>query len=298
MKKLLVIVGPTASGKTDLGIKCANKYNGEIISGDSIQIYRGLDIGSAKASKDEQSLAIHHLIDIKDPFDNYSVKEFQEKGRALIDDITNRNKLPIVVGGTGLYIKALLYDYTFLDEEKDDDDFNELTNEQIYELLKVEDPKSLEKIHVNNRKRLVRALNVLRKHDKGISDIKDSQSHTMLYDAKIIGLNKDRQELYRTCDIRVDKMIEDGLIDEIKSLLDKGITFDNQCMQGIGYKEFRGYFDGASSLEDCIALVKRNTHHFVKRQYTWFNNQMPIEWYDTSDESIYKSIDRWRNYGL
>ncbi len=298
MKQVLVIVGPTASGKTSLGIKCANKYNGEIISGDSIQIYRGLDIGSAKASKDEQSLAIHHLIDIKDPFDNYSVKEFQEKGRALIDDITNRNKLPIVVGGTGLYIKALLYDYTFLDEKKDDDDFNELTNEQIYELLKVEDPKSLEKIHVNNRKRLVRALNVLRKHDKGISDIKDSQSHTMLYDAKIIGLNKDKQELYRTCDIRVDKMIEDGLIDEIKSLLDKGITFDNQCMQGIGYKEFRGYFDGASSLEDCIALVKRNTHHFVKRQYTWFNNQMPIEWYDTSDESIYKSIDRWRNYGL
>ncbi len=298
MKQVLVIVGPTASGKTSLGIKCANKYNGEIISGDSIQIYRGLDIGSAKASKDEQSRAIHHLIDIKDPFDNYSVKEFQEKGRALIDDITNRNKLPIVVGGTGLYIKALLYDYTFLDEEKDDDDFNELTNEQIYELLKVEDPKSLEKIHVNNRKRLVRALNVLRKHDKGISDIKDSQSHTMLYDAKIIGLNKDRQELYKTCDIRVDKMIEDGLIDEIKSLLDKGITFDNQCMQGIGYKEFRGYFDGTSSLEDCIALVKRNTHHFVKRQYTWFNNQMPIEWYDTSDESIYKSIDRWRNYGL
>ncbi len=298
MKQVLVIVGPTASGKTSLGIKCANKYNGEIISGDSIQIYRGLDIGSAKASKDEQSLAIHHLIDIKDPFDNYSVKEFQEKGRALIDDITNRNKLPIVVGGTGLYIKALLYDYTFLDEEKDDDDFNELTNEQIYELLKVEDPKSLEKIHVNNRKRLVRALNVLRKHNTGISDIKDSQSHTMLYDAKIIGLNKDRQELYKTCDIRVDKMIEDGLIDEIKSLLDKGITFDNQCMQGIGYKEFRGYFDGTSSLEDCIALVKRNTHHFVKRQYTWFNNQMPIEWYDTSDESIYKSIDRWRNYGL
>ncbi len=298
MKQVLVIVGPTASGKTSLGIKCANKYNGEIISGDSIQIYRGLDIGSAKASKDEQSLAIHHLIDIKDPFDNYSVKEFQEKGRALIDDITNRNKLPIVVGGTGLYIKALLYDYTFLDEEKDDDDFNELTNEQIYEILKAEDPKSLEKIHVNNRKRLVRALNVLRKHNTGISNIKDSQSHTMLYDAKIIGLNKDRQELYRTCDIRVDKMIEDGLIDEIKSLLDKGITFDNQCMQGIGYKEFRGYFDGTSSLEDCIALVKRNTHHFVKRQYTWFNNQMPIEWYDTSDESIYKSIDRWRNYGL
>ena len=297
MKKVLVIVGPTASGKTGLGIKCANKYNGEIISGDSIQIYKGLDIGSAKANKDEQSLARHHLIDIKEPFDTYSVKEFQEKGRALIDDITNKGKLPIVVGGTGLYIKALLYDYTFLDEEKDDDDFSDLSNEQIYELLKIEDPKCLEKIHVNNRKRLVRALNVVRKHHTGISNIKDSQSHTMLYDAKIIGLTKDREELYMICDKRVDKMIEDGLINEISGLLDKGVTFDNQCMQGIGYKEFRSYFDGTSSLEECINLVKKNTRHFVKRQYTWFNNQMPIEWYSGSNpyNDIYSSIDEWRN---
>ncbi len=295
MKKLLVIVGPTASGKTDLGIKCANKYNGEIISGDSIQIYRGLDIGSAKASKDEQALAKHHLIDIKGPFDTYSVKEFQEKGRALIDDITSRNKLPIVVGGTGLYIKALVYDYTFLDEEKDDDDFLDLSNEQIYELLKVEDPKCLEKIHVNNRKRLVRALNVVRKHNTGIFDIRDRQSHTMLYDAKIIGLTRDREELYKTCDRRVDKMIEDGLIDEIKGLLESGVSFDNQCMQGIGYKEFRGYFEGSSSLEDCINLVKKNTRHFVKRQYTWFNNQMPIDWFDSSNiDDIYNEIDKWR----
>ena len=268
-----------------------------IISGDSIQIYKGLDIGSAKANKDEQSLARHHLIDIKDPFDTYSVKEFQEKGRALIDDITSRNKLPIVVGGTGLYIKALLYDYTFLDEEKDDDEYTHLSNEQIYELLKIEDPKCLEKIHVNNRKRLVRALNVVRKHHTGISDIKDSQSHTMLYDAKIIGLTKDREELYMICDKRVDKMIEDGLINEISGLLDKGLTFDNQCMQGIGYKEFRSYFDGTSSLEECINLVKKNTRHFVKRQYTWFNNQMPIEWYSGSNpyNDIYSSIDEWRN---
>ena len=297
MKKVLVIVGPTASGKTDLGIKCANKYNGEIISGDSIQIYKGLDIGSAKASKDEQKQAIHHLIDIKDPFDTYSVKEFQEKGRALIDDITSRNKLPIVVGGTGLYIKALLYDYTFLDEEKDDDEYTHLSNEQIYELLKIEDPKCLEKIHVNNRKRLVRALNVVRKHHTGISDIKDRQAHTMLYDAKIIGLNKDRQELYKICDRRVDKMLDDGLIDEIKNLLEIGVSFDNQCMQGIGYKEFRSYFDGTSSLEECVELVKRNTRHFVKRQYTWFNNQMPIEWYSGSNldgDDIYNSIDKWR----
>ena len=297
MKKVLVIVGPTASGKTGLGIKCANKYNGEIISGDSIQIYKGLDIGSAKVNKDEQSLAKHHLIDIKDPFDTYSVKEFQEKGRALIDDITNKGKLPIVVGGTGLYIKALLYDYTFLDEEKDDDDFSDLSNEQIYELLKIEDPKCLEKIHVNNRKRLVRALNVVRKHHTGISDIKDRQSHTMLYDAKIIGLTKDREELYMICDKRVDKMIEDGLINEISGLLDRGVTFDNQCMQGIGYKEFKSYFDGTSSLEECINLVKKNTRRFVKRQYTWFNNQMPIEWYSGSSpyNDIYSSINEWRN---
>ena len=292
MKKVLVIVGPTASGKTSFGILCANKYNGEIISGDSIQIYRGLDIGSAKATVIERNSAVHHLIDIKDASDNYSVKEFQELGRNLIDDIASRGKLPIIVGGTGLYIKALLYDYTFYDEQEPDNEYTELSNEDIYNILLKEDPKCLEKIHINNRKRLVRALNVLRKHSLGISQIRENQSHELLYDAKLIGLTKDRETLYKDIETRVDKMVDDGLIDEIKGLLDSGISFENQSMQGIGYKEFRAYFNNEKSLEECVNDVKRNTKHFAKRQYTWFNNQMPIEWFDNRDDAIL-SIESW-----
>lgn len=292
-EKVLVIVGPTAVGKTSFGIECANRYNGEIISGDSIQIYKGLDIGSAKATKDEQSKAIHHLIDIKEPSENYSVKDFQERGRFLIDELTKQNKLPIVVGGTGLYIKALLYDYEFKDEENDDNPYDELTNEQIYDILLKEDSECLEKIHINNRKRLVRALNVLRKHGTGISKIQAQQEHKMLYDAKIIGLTKDREHLYKDINKRVDMMIDDGLLEEIKGLLERGISFDDQCMQGIGYKEFRTYFEGVATPQECIELVKKNTRHFVKRQYTWFNNQMPMKWYEDKENAILE-IDRWR----
>lgn len=292
MKKVLVIVGPTASGKSSFGIKCAKAFNGEIISGDSIQVYKGLDIGSAKTLDTED--IPHYLIDIKGPKDNYSVKEFQEKGRELIEDISNRGKLPIVVGGTGLYIKALLYDYVFYDEENKDEPYDELSNEEIYEVLKKEDPKALEKIHVNNRKRLVRALNILRKHNEGISDIKDRQEHKMLYDAKIIGLTLNRDLLYQRIEERVDKMIEDGLLDEIKGLLDKGIDFSNQSMQGIGYKEFKDYFDGSSELNECIDKVKTNTKHFAKRQYTWFNNQMNMNWYEDNEKAL-KDIEKWLN---
>ena len=292
-KKVLVIVGPTAVGKTSFGIECANRYNGEIISGDSIQIYKGLDIGSAKATKDEQSKAIHHLIDIKEPSENYSVKDFQERGRFLIDELTKQNKLPIVVGGTGLYIKALLYDYEFKDEENNDNPYDELTNEQIYDILLKEVPECLEKIHINNRKRLVRALNVLRKHGTGISKIQAQQEHKMLYDAKIIGLTKDREQLYKDINKRVDMMIDEGLLEEIKGLLERGVSFDDQCMQGIGYKEFRTYFEGVATPQECIELVKKNTRHFVKRQYTWFNNQMPMKWYEDKENAILE-IDRWR----
>lgn len=294
MNKVLVIVGPTCSGKSSLGIKCAKLFNGEIISGDSIQVYKGLDIGSAKVTKKEQEEIKHHLIDIKESNDNYSVKEFQEKGRELIEKITSEGKLPIVVGGTGLYIKALLYDYTFFDEEESDNDYNDLSNEEIYELIKKKDPKCLENIHINNRKRLVRALNVIEKHGKGLSEIKDLQEHELLYNAKIIGLTKDRDILYKDSEERIDQMIEGGLIDEIKGLLDKGITFGNQSMQGIGYKEFKPYFSKEKTLEECIEDVKRNTKHFIKRQYTWFNHQMPIEWFIDKNEAI-KEMEKWIN---
>ena len=290
--KVLAIVGPTAIGKTDFGIKCANTFNGEIISGDSIQIYKGLDVGSAKPTKEELSQAKHHLIDIKEPTDTYSVKEFQDLGREKINDIYKDNKLPIIVGGTGLYIKALLYDYKFFEEDEIDNQYEDLSNEQLYNLLKEKDPKALESIHINNRKRLVRALNVFEKHKKGISEIKQEQEHKPIYDCLIIGLTASRETLYNRIDKRIDLMIKDGLIDEIKNLLEKGISFDNQCMQGIGYKEFRDYFENNKSLDECIEQVKTNSHHFAKRQYTFFNNQMNIEWFEDKDLAL-ERIKQW-----
>ena len=292
MKKVLVIAGPTASGKSGFAVECAKRFNGEIISGDSIQIYRGLDIGSAKIREDEKQGIVHHLIDIKDAGESYSVKEFQELGRELIDDISERGKLPIVAGGTGLYIKALLYDYTFFDEEVKDNPYEELSNQEIYDILSVEDPDSLKKIHVNNRKRLVRALNVLRKHGQGISEIASNQEHKPLYDALIIGLNKDRSVLYNDINLRVDRMFDEGLENEVRSLVDKGISFDMQSMQGIGYREFRGYFEGAASLDETREMIKKDTRNFAKRQMTWFKNQMDIAWCDDGMKMM-ETIDDW-----
>ena len=294
MKKVLVIVGPTSVGKTAFGIGCAQFFDGEIISGDSVQIYRGLDIGSAKATKQEREAAVHHLIDIKDPDDTYSVKEFQEKARVLIDEISAQGKLPIIVGGTGLYIKSCLYDYEFMDEEEEDNQYEDLSNEELYEMLRKYDEAALEKIHINNRKRIVRAINIFEKHKKGISSIKSMQEHKMIYDAKLIGLTCERQELYRRIDIRVDRMISEGLIEEVQSLLNRGVSFSDQSMSAIGYKELKGYFENGESLDECAALIKRNTRHFAKRQYTWFNNQMPVEWFEDRDAALC-SVKDWLN---
>ena len=292
MNKVLVIVGPTAVGKTAFGIRCANTFNGEIISGDSIQIYKGLDIGSAKPDTNELSQARHYLIDIKEADDNYSVKEFQELSRKYIDKISNEGKLPIIVGGTGLYIKASLYDYVFFDEQEEDNQYEDLSNEEIYELLKQKDPDALEKIHINNRKRLVRALNIYEKHHKGISQIKSEQEHKPIYDALIIGLTMDRETLFERINMRVDRMINDGLLEEIKGLLAEGISFDDQSMQGIGYKEFRNYFEGTKSLEECIEDIKINSRHFAKRQYTFFKNQLDVKWFTDQEEAI-REVEKW-----
>ncbi len=292
MQKVLVIVGPTAVGKTDFGIECAALFNGEIISGDSIQIYKGLNIGSAKPTASEQSRARHHLIDIKEADENYSVKQFQELGRSCIKDISERNRLPIIVGGTGLYIKACLYDYVFFDEDEDDYQYPDLSNEELYELLRQKDPEALEKIHVNNRKRLIRALNIFEKHHQGISSIKKQQEHKPIYDALIIGLTADKETLYQRINRRVDKMMEEGLIKEIDGLLEKGISFSDQSMQGIGYKEFKAYYDKKKSLEECVEEVKINSRHFAKRQYTFFKNQLDVNWYTDKKEAL-KHIERW-----
>ena len=296
MYKVLVIVGPTAVGKSSFGIECAKAFNGEIISGDSVQIYKGLDIGSAKIKKEEMMGITHHLIDIKDARETYNVKDFQGLARTLIEDISRRNKLPIIVGGTGLYVKACLYDYRFNDEDTEDEPYDELSNEDIYNILKEKDPLCLNKIHINNRRRLVRALNVLNKTGDKFSANIESQNHELLYDAKIIGLTMDRDKLYERINSRVDMMVNDGLVDEIKGLLEKGVSFDDQAMQGIGYKEFRFYFEEGTSLDKVLDEIKRNSRRFAKRQYTWFKNQMPVTWFETSElDKAILEVDRWIN---
>ena len=292
MQKVLVIVGPTAVGKTDFGIECASLFNGEIISGDSIQIYRGLNIGSAKPSEDELKKAKHYLIDIKEADGSYSVKQFQELGRECIEKISEQGKLPIIVGGTGLYIKACLYDYVFFDEDEEDYQYPDLSNEELYELLRQKDPEALEKIHVNNRKRLIRALNIYEKHNRGISEIKKRQEHKPVYDCLIIGLTLDKDTLYQRINQRVDRMMKEGLIEEIDGLLEKGISFENQSMQGIGYKEFKAYYDKEKTLNECVEEVKINSRHFAKRQYTFFKNQLNVNWYTDRNEAL-RHIERW-----
>ena len=292
MQKVLVIAGPTAVGKTEFGIRCASLFNGEIISGDSIQIYKGLDIGSAKPDENELSQAKHYLIDIKEADGSYSVKEFQELSRKYIDQISSEGKLPIIVGGTGLYIKACLYDYQFFEEDGEDDQYEDLSNEELYELLKEKDPEALEKIHVNNRRRLIRALNIYEKHHKGISEIKAQQEHRPIYDCLIIGLTAPRKVLFERINERVDRMMEKGLVKEIKTLLDQGITFDDQSMQGIGYKEFRAYFEKEKSLEECVEDIKIHSRHFAKRQYTFFNHQLDVKWFEDKQEAL-EEVEQW-----
>ncbi|MBQ9424633.1 MAG: tRNA (adenosine(37)-N6)-dimethylallyltransferase MiaA [Erysipelotrichaceae bacterium] len=292
MQKVLVIAGPTAVGKTQFGIRCASLFNGEIISGDSIQIYKGLDIGSAKPDENELSQAKHYLIDIKEADGSYSVKEFQELSRKYIDQISSEGKLPIIVGGTGLYIKACLYDYQFFEEDGEDDQYEDLSNEELYELLKEKDPEALEKIHVNNRRRLIRALNIYEKHHKGISEIKAQQEHRPIYDCLIIGLTAPRKVLFERINERVDRMMEKGLVKEIKTLLDQGITFDDQSMQGIGYKEFRAYFEKEKSLEECVEDIKIHSRHFAKRQYTFFNHQLDVKWFEDKQEAL-EEVEQW-----
>ena len=292
MQKVLVIAGPTAIGKTSFGIQCAELFNGEIISGDSVQVYRGLDIGSAKATPEERARVPHHLIDIREPNEPYSVRDFQEEARKCIEEIGERGGLPVIVGGTGLYIKACLFDYVFPDEDSEDDPFDELTNEELYAILSEEDPCSAQKIHPNNRKRLVRAVNVLLKHNTSLTDIRSAQEHKCLYDALIIGLTGDRKELYKRIEERVDAMLEEGLLEEIDSLLKKGVSFNDRSMSGIGYKEFRGYFEGTGTLAECREEVLRNTRHFVKRQYTWFLHQLDVKWFTDRKEAL-EAVKAW-----
>ncbi|WP_430611220.1 tRNA (adenosine(37)-N6)-dimethylallyltransferase MiaA [Enterococcus sp. DIV0876] len=301
MKKVLVIVGPTAVGKTALSLELAKQYHGEIISGDSMQIYRQLDIGTAKATKEELAAAPHHLIDIRDMTQNYSVAMFQEMARAKIAEITKRGHLPIVVGGTGLYIQALLYDFQLGAAEAVDDTVRayyqaqaeKLGNEALWQKLQQIDPAAAEKIHYNNVRKVIRALEVF--ETTGQSILSPKEMPEALYDYFMIGLTTDRGLLYQRINQRVDLMIDLGLIEEAKKVLRYPET---QASKGIGYKEFQPYFEGHQSLEETVEQIKQNSRRYAKRQLTWFSNRMAPRWVDLVQEpdvqtQIMLEIDQW-----
>lgn len=292
MNKIIVIVGPTGVGKSKLSVKLAKELNAEIISGDAYQIYKEMNIGTAKITKEEMDGIKHYLVDELDFKDEYNVKVFQEKGRKLIDDILSRNKNVIICGGTGLYIKALLYDYVFEDEQIDEQyqqQLNKKTNEELYDMLVEIDVESSKTIHPNNRQRIIRALLMAHTGSKK-SERMAKQEHKMLYDAKIIGLTCERSKLYEKINQRVDKMFELGLFEEVNELVNNNLdVFELQSMKGIGYKEFKGYFESKLSLDEVKELIKKNTRNFAKRQFTWFNNQMDVNWIDI-DTNYYDDL--------
>lgn len=283
MKKIIVIAGPTAVGKTALSIQLAHRFCGEIISGDSMQIYRKLDIGTAKVTEAEKEGIVHHLIDICELNEPYTVADFQRQARQKIEEISQRGKLPIVVGGTGLYLQSLLYDYRFGTTDETDHSVRQKYENYaenygkaaLYALLKEKDPLAADKIHMNNQRRVIRALEVM--ETSGHSILAPEEIPDRLYDAFLIGLKCDRQLLYQRINQRVDQMLAAGLIKEAELIRDYP---DVQAAHGIGYKEFLPYFTDQQSLEETADLIKRNSRHYAKRQFTWFFNRMRFDWYD------------------
>lgn len=289
MNKVIVICGPTAVGKTKLSVELAKYLNGEIINADSTQVYRKMNIGTAKVTEEEKDGIPHHLFDIRDIDEEYTVYDYQKDCRDCIEDIIKRGKTPIMVGGTGLYIKAALYDYNFNDEDKSYS-YEDYSNEDLYkELLRV-DPDT--DIHPNNRKRVERAITYYRNHNKPMSS--NAKSDNLLYDTVFIGLTTDRDILYERINKRVDKMVEEGLIEEAKSLYD--LHLDSRALlTPICYKELFMYFDDVSTLDEALDLIRQRSRKYAKRQYTWFRHQLDVKWYDVDFANFDNTIDKIKN---
>ena len=288
MEIVLVIVGPTAVGKTALSVELAKKFHGEIISGDSLQVYKKLDIGTAKIKTSEMEGIPHHLIDVIEPNETYSVADFQKAGRKLITEITERGRLPMIVGGTGLYIQSLLYDFQLGAKEesvtavrkKYEELAETLSKKELWEYLKTKDPLAAEKIHWNNQRKVIRALEVF--EVTGYSITTPQEEPARLYDYCMIGLNTERALLYQRINQRVDSMLEEGLLEEARFVYELG---EVQASQGIGYKEFYPYFKGEESLENVVEQLKMNSRRYAKRQLTWFRNRLDAHWFDLLAES-------------
>ena len=288
--KIVVLVGPTAVGKTYVSVELAKKLNTEIISADSMQIYKEMDIGTAKITEDEKQGIVHHMIDIINPDESFSVSEFKFESEKIIDSILQKKQIPVIVGGSGLYVNSLIYDLDFGNAKSDNkirDYFTTLYNEHgedfLYEKLNVVDPESAEKIHKNNVKRVIRALEVHEITGKKFSELNtDIRKQSEKYDFLLIGLNMDRKILYERINKRVDKMLSDGLIEEVKELINKGYDKNLVSMQGIGYKEIVDYLEGNMDLDETVNILKRNTRRFAKRQFTWFLRDTNVKWFNIS----------------
>ena len=289
MNKVIVILGPTAVGKTKLSIELAKKLDGEVINADSTQVYKGLDIATAKVTSDEKEGIIHHLFDIKNISEDYTVYDYQKDCRKTIDEILKKGKTPILVGGTGLYIKAALYNYSFEDIDIKND-YSKFSNDELYEKLLSIDKNTT--IHKNNRKRVEHALDYYYSTGKIIGNIK---SDKLLYDTIFIGLTTDRDVLYERINKRVDVMVDNGLLLEAKKIYDTNIR-TKAVLTPIGYKELFPYFDGNSSLEECLDKIKQNSRRYAKKQYTWFNNQMDVVWFNVDFNDFNNTINDVLNY--
>ena len=290
---IVCIVGPTGIGKTELSLQLAAHYNTEIISGDSVQVYKNMDIGSAKVTQQEQLLVKHHLIDLYDITEQFSVAVYQQNVRAKIKEFNEKSLIPLIVGGTGLYIKSVLYDYNFehaLRDESLEEKYKDLDNQALYEVLLEKDPKQAENLHPNNRKRVLQAIGRSKSNKMSQNTSKD----TVLYDYVMIGLTMDRAKLHKRIEKRVDQMLDMGLVDEVKELMK--IKTNSYALDAIGYKEIVSYLKGETTLEEAREKIIIHTRQLAKKQYTFFNNQLNVKWIDkdkfTSSDALFKEATK------
>ena len=298
--KLIILAGPTASGKTAVSVDLAKRIGGEIISADSMQIYRGMDIGTAKITADEMQGVKHYLINVSDPKEDFNIVKFQNMVKCSIEEIKKNGHIPILVGGTGFYIQSIIYDINF-DKEDDNGSIRKVLEEEydkmgadfMYEKLKKIDSISADNIHKNNKKRIIRAIEYFLINNALISEHNELQrKKTSPYDFKFFVLNPKRDILYDRINKRVDKMVEKGLVDEVKSLIESGLSIDNISMQGIGYKEIVEYLEGNIPLDKAVENIKQNTRHMAKRQVTWFKRERDVIYIDPFEfENNEKIVD-------
>ena len=286
---IIVILGPTGVGKTKMSVELAKRLKGEVINADSTQVYRGLNIATAKVTENEKENIPHHLFDIKDISENYTVFDYQKDARLVLEKLKREGKTPIIVGGTGLYIKALLYDYDFK-EETNNYDFSNYTTKELYDKALEIDPSM--NIHQNNRQRLERFISYYLNNNaiKG-----KEKTDKLLYDTLFIGLTCDREVLYERLNRRVDQMVNEGLLDEALNLFKSNVR-TKAVMTPIGYKELFPYFEGTETLEKSLDLIKQKTRNYAKRQYTWFNHQVPVKWFNVDFDNFNNTINEVLSY--